>query len=82
MDNKKELNNGDFEPNMIEGSHKVYSAAQEKINDEINHNAYLAIEGAKETRKRLIANSLRKKGIDPSKIFLDDSSYRLFIVEG
>ena len=40
----------DFTLNMIKGSPNVHSLSQEEIKDEIDHNAYLAIEGAKEIR--------------------------------
>ena len=60
-----------FELNMIKVSPYVHSLSQEEIHDEIDHNAYLAIEGAKEIRKKLIADALREKGIDPSTVDID-----------
>lgn len=71
MNNNRNLNDDDFELNMVKGSSKVHSLSKEEIHDEIDHNAYLAIEGAKETRKKLIADDLREKGIDPSTVDID-----------
>ena len=64
-------NDDDFELNIIKGKPKSHKLTQEEINDEIDHNAYLAIEGAKKLRKKLIADSLKEKGIDPGTVDID-----------